>query len=102
MLIQRLEVIGSAWTALACYLFMCVASYYLGQKYFPIPYRIGRMMAWIFGAVLVYFLMESTRHWLGGHLPIILLCNSVFVGAFLFLIYKIERPLLRQVMGKAG
>ncbi len=100
-LIQSLEVIGSAWTALACYLFMCVASYYLGQRYYPIPYKIRRMVLWIAGAVLFYFLMEGVRGWLGGHLVLILFCNSAFVALFLFLIYRFERSLIRQVMGKA-
>ncbi len=102
LLIQRMEVIGSAWTALACYLFMCVASYFQGQKYFPIPYKVGRMIGWIVLAILIYLLMEWMRGWIGNQFVLILLCNSVFVAAFLLLAYRLERPLIRQVLGRTN
>ena len=99
LLIQRLEVIGSAWAALACYAFMCVASYLLGQKYFPIPYKIGRMFGWIIGAIFLYLIMEGMRGWIGSSLPIILLANSALLIIFLYLVYRFERPLIKQISG---
>ncbi len=99
LLIQRLEVIGSAWAALACYAFMCVASYLLGQKYFPIPYKIGRMAGWMIGAIIVYFIMEGIRGWVEHNLPLTLLVNSILMIAFLVLIYRYERSLIRQISG---
>ncbi len=40
--------------ALACYGFMALASYWTGQRYYPIPYPVGRMALYIIGALLVY------------------------------------------------
>lgn len=34
---------ASAWITLVAYFTMMVASYLLGQRYYPIPYRIGKM-----------------------------------------------------------
>lgn len=34
----------SAWVTLIAYFVMMVISYFLGQKYYPIPYRIGKIM----------------------------------------------------------
>lgn len=36
--------IGSAWATFAAYFTMMLISYFLGQKYYPIPYRIKKMM----------------------------------------------------------
>lgn len=43
VLLPRIGYAGSAWTALACYAFMCFATWLLGQKYYPVPYALGRM-----------------------------------------------------------
>ncbi len=100
LLIQSMEVVGSAWSALACYAFMCVASYYLGQKYFPIPYKVGRMISWIGGAVLVYFLMEAIRGLCDDRIALILIVNSGLVLVYILLVFKVEKPLLRQMAGR--
>ncbi|MBP6624783.1 MAG: polysaccharide biosynthesis C-terminal domain-containing protein [Chitinophagaceae bacterium] len=34
---------GSAWATFCCYLFMMISSYFLGQKYYPIPYNIRKI-----------------------------------------------------------
>lgn len=46
-LLPRIGYMGSAYAALVCFIFMTVASYFLGQKYFRIPYAIGRMIVYI-------------------------------------------------------
>ena len=35
---------ASAWSALACYALMVILVYLVGQTYYPIPYRIGRIL----------------------------------------------------------
>ena len=37
------SMIGSAWVTFAAYFVMMLLSYFLGQKYYPIPYRIKKM-----------------------------------------------------------
>ncbi|HOY05948.1 MAG TPA: oligosaccharide flippase family protein, partial [Saprospiraceae bacterium] len=34
---------GAAWVTLICYLFMSGATWYTGQKHYPVPYEMGRM-----------------------------------------------------------
>ncbi len=43
---------ASAWATLACYAAMMAVSYVLGQRYYPVPYRIGRITLFI-GVALV-------------------------------------------------
>jgi len=101
LLIQRFEVVGSAWAAFVCYLFMCVASYVQGQKYFPIPYKILRMIGWIACALVVYFIMEWLRGFYEGHIAVILFVNTILVIGYLVLIFIFEKSLVRQARGKS-
>ena len=40
MLIPQIGYLGSAYTTLACYFLMVVVSFIIGQKYFPVPYKV--------------------------------------------------------------
>jgi O-antigen/teichoic acid export membrane protein len=100
LLIPSMGVIGSAWTALACYFFMVVSAYLLGQKYYPIPYKVGRMAGWIAGALVLYFIMEWLRGFYDGQIIIVLLVNTLIVSVYLYLIYRLEKPLLMHAVGR--
>jgi O-antigen/teichoic acid export membrane protein len=52
-LIPVLGYFGSAITTLICYFSMAVVSWYYGQKYYPIPYRIYKISAYILFAVIL-------------------------------------------------
>lgn len=43
-----------AWAAFACYGTMMIASYFLGQKYYPIKYAIGRISFYVAVAAVIY------------------------------------------------
>lgn len=98
LLIKEMHVIGSAWAAVACYLFMVVLCYVLGQKIYPIPYKIWRMMGWIGVAIAMYFLMEWLRRFYEDNVAIILLVNTLIIGFYLFLVFAFEKGLVRQTM----
>jgi O-antigen/teichoic acid export membrane protein len=90
LLIQKMEVIGSAWAALACYFFMVVVCYLWGRKYFPVPYPIGRMVLHIVLAIGVYLFSEWMRPFLHENLFKILLVNTLLVITFIGVIWKLE------------
>ncbi len=100
VLIPAMGVIGSAWTALACYIFMVITAYLLGQKYYPIPYKVGRMAGWIAGAMVLYFLMEWLRGFYDDKLVVILAVNSILVCLYVYLLYRMEGHLLRNALRK--
>ncbi len=47
---------GSAWATFAGYAVMCVMVYLIGQRYYPIPYRTGRLLLYSLLFVSAYFL----------------------------------------------
>jgi O-antigen/teichoic acid export membrane protein len=97
LLIRRYEVIGSAWAALICYLFMCITSYLQGQKYFPIPYKIYRMFGWILGALFFYIMMEWLRQFYADKMAVILFINSVLLLLYIYLIIRLEKSMMLQI-----
>ena len=100
ILIPKLSVMGSAWTALLCYVFMCVTSYLQGQKHFPIPYKVVRIIGWTLGAMLFYFLMEWSRRLVGENVLVNLSMNTIFLVIYGLLIYRFEKVLIIQLIHK--
>jgi O-antigen/teichoic acid export membrane protein len=46
---------GSSWAALICYFSMTAACYLLGQKFYPIPYAIGKGLTYILVTTLIIY-----------------------------------------------
>ena len=97
-LIPQIGYLGSAWAALACYSFMAVASYLLGQRYYPIDYPMGKISLYIGMAVAAYGLsiFITADFSLASRLAI----NTAILALYLLLFYLIERPLLRRYFSK--
>lgn len=58
ILIPVLGYYGSAWTTLAAYGSMMVASYIFGRQHYPIPYNIRKAVLYIGSALLFYAFTE--------------------------------------------
>ncbi|MEM6345734.1 MAG: oligosaccharide flippase family protein [Bacteroidota bacterium] len=52
---------GSAWTTLTAFTVMSVLVYFVGQRYYPIPYRMGRLLVYLGLMIGAYFF----NRWLG-------------------------------------
>ncbi len=86
-LIPSMGYMGAAWTTLICYASMMIISYFLGQKVYPVPYRIGPFF---------YFVGLSIILWLAGDLihsffqpgkVLSVIINSVILLIFIILAY---------------
>lgn len=56
ILIPRFSYMGSAWVSMLAYFTMMVLSYVLGQKYYPIPYNLKKILTYLVLATLIVFL----------------------------------------------
>ena len=50
---------ASAWSALACYALMVIMVYLVGQSYYPIPYRVGRILLYSALFIGAYFVNKQ-------------------------------------------
>lgn len=83
-----------AWATLICYFSMAAASLFFGQKVYPIPYPLWRILFYISFAVLIvmasrYFHNHMGRDWSSANMVINTFLFIVYVAVFLFL----EKPI---------
>lgn len=73
-LLEKYGFMVSAWATLAAYASMMVLSYFLGQKYYPIPYKTGKIL-FVLGLLSVFTLISyhffNADIWVGNALFII-------------------------------
>jgi len=98
VLIPRVGYYGPAIAALVCYAFMAYASYSTGQKHYPIPYPIPRMVLYFLVAGSGFFLADAGQAIWGSGLAAVLLFNTLILAGCMALLYRLEQPLFRQVL----
>jgi O-antigen/teichoic acid export membrane protein len=81
LLIPVIGYYASAWAHLICYLIMTFISWLWGQKYYPVPYDIGRIFLFIFTALAIYFLH--------GLIPEITRVVNWIISALLLLVFAL-------------
>jgi O-antigen/teichoic acid export membrane protein len=95
---QGLGYYAPAWTALACYGFMTVISYWAGQHYYPLKYPLGRMLLYLVLSLAAYGLSELVRPALNASLPLRLSVNFLILLIYFAAIAWIEKPLVLRLM----
>lgn len=79
-LLPRIGFMGSAYAALACFVFMTLVSYALGQKYFAIPYAIGRMCLYLALAWVLYLISRWVYSWVPSFSLRLVLATVLFIS----------------------
>lgn len=86
LLIPIYGYMGSSWAALLCYTFMTIACYFLGQKYYPIPYTLMKDTGYLLGTVALIYIIYAipvADPFLASSFHILVL--FAFVGTIYFL-----------------
>ncbi|MFI5220190.1 MAG: oligosaccharide flippase family protein [Bacteroidia bacterium] len=55
LLIPQMGYVGAAWATLIVYAAMMIVSYITGQKNYPIPYDLPRILTYVILALIIYF-----------------------------------------------
>ncbi len=77
---------GSAITVLICFFVMMLISYFLGQKYYPIPYDLRRIGSYFLFAGIIFIISLLTSHLQGIiKFPTHTLLLLIFISSFYFL-----------------
>jgi O-antigen/teichoic acid export membrane protein len=88
--------VGSTWVTLLCYFLMTATSYYLGRKFYPIPYDIGRTMAYIVGTTLLVYaanLLTFDSPWIAT------LYHTGVIALYLLAVYLVEKKDFKMASG---
>ncbi|MFT7162915.1 MAG: O-antigen/teichoic acid export membrane protein [Bacteroidia bacterium] len=93
LLIPILGYLGSAITTLMTYFSMVVLSYFMGQKHYPVPYKVKNALYYIF---IVSVLAYAFYYLDMGSLLLNMLFRNISVILFLVIIYLSERKHLKS------
>jgi O-antigen/teichoic acid export membrane protein len=79
-----------AFATISCYGFMMITSYWLGQKYYPVPYAWKKLTAYVVICVLLFGIHQLATHyfvsmWFSHMLALVLL------GSFALFVLRIEK-----------
>ncbi len=62
LFIPKYGMYACAWTTFAAYFSMMVISYFLGQKYFPVPYNMKKLLSYLGIMLLLFFTQKLVGH----------------------------------------
>jgi O-antigen/teichoic acid export membrane protein len=83
---------GSSIVTMICYASMAVGCYWLGQKYYPIPYQIGQSILYIIGTITLVYITRNIP--VQGAITSFAFHQLVLL-AYLFVVYLLERKHFR-------
>ncbi|MEP7107737.1 MAG: polysaccharide biosynthesis C-terminal domain-containing protein [Ferruginibacter sp.] len=97
VLIPKLHYTGAAIATFSCYLFMMASSYQLGQKYYPVPYPVKKLTAYIVLVILIYLVHLGINNIYPDHLWFSLTTATLLFGLFTWFVTKIEVRELEKI-----
>lgn len=92
-LIPKLGYMASAWATLLAYGSMTFLSFFIGRKYYPIPYNLLKIGSYLIGATILSYISFTyfrQNYWI----------STLFVFLFGGLIYRNERRELKEILSK--
>lgn len=89
--------LGSAWATFACYFSMMVVSYLVGQKYYHVDYKIGRIALYILFAVAIYlfstlFSIES--------FALKLIFHTILIAIYAIVIFFFDKKYILTIINR--
>jgi len=87
---------ASAWATLIVYALQMVASYYLGQKYYPIHYNLRKFFLYLILALLIFFVTRIVNLSPDEFSWTKMIVHNLLIGFFLFVVYMLEKPTFRR------
>lgn len=91
LLIPKISYYGSAIATIAAYGSMMLISYLLGKKYYPIPYEMKKIAAYLVISILfsgIYFYGYRENYWVG--IPMLII--------FMYFIYYNEKEIILKII----
>jgi O-antigen/teichoic acid export membrane protein len=87
--------VGSSWATVVCYFSMTAVCYVLGQKFYPIPYRVTAGLAYIFITIAIVYIVRSItieNQWIATGF------HALVIGVYLIIVFLLERKSFRQAL----
>lgn len=83
-----------AWATLLCYVSMVIVAYFSGQKYYPVPYPVARILMYILISAGMYAVQEVGKNYTQDIISPIgysLLSGTILLIIFILIVLKNEK-----------
>ncbi|MCA1757389.1 MAG: oligosaccharide flippase family protein [Bacteroidales bacterium] len=87
---------ASAWAHVACYGSMVIASFFLGKRYYPVPYQTLRILFYLLIAILIVVFAANVNY---PDMLTELSVNTILIIAFVIMVEKRDR-ILETITGR--
>ena len=91
LLIPRMGYMGAAWATLICYASMMLISYFTGQKIYPIPYQVNKLLIYFGVALGIHFLNKAIMHYFHFRELLHFSINTILIVIYSGWAYRKER-----------
>ena len=98
-LIPSLGYLGAALASFSCYLFMMISSYLLGQKHYPVPYPIQKILFYLLLAASFFGLHRALLFYF-AHPVLNLSMATLLLAAFTYVVQQKEKISLSMLYKK--
>ncbi len=95
LLVPRYGYMGTAWSMLICYAGMTVITYAWGQKFYPVPFEIPKILVALGGGVLIYLISLWIKNNLELNNWLVFFIHSVLIGFFVLCLFG--KVIVRQL-----
>ncbi len=96
LLVPVLGYKGAAWVTLICYFSISLLCYLIGQKFYPIAYKVKRILFYIVFSLILYFIMYQVQHHI-DNLLLRLSINTGLVMVYVILCYILDfKKIIKQ------
>jgi O-antigen/teichoic acid export membrane protein len=83
-----------AWATLVVYAFQMIASYYLGQRYYPIQYNLRKFFLYFGGALLLFVIAKLMQ--IDGVYTRLFFHNTLII-IYLVIVFSVEKIPLKRI-----
>ena len=97
LLIPSLHYYGAAIATFCCYFFMMVCSYKLGQKYYPVPYNVKKLTAYLVLTILIILMHWAITYFINNQLWFSISIAMAMLFYFAKFVGKVEKKELSKL-----
>jgi O-antigen/teichoic acid export membrane protein len=96
LFIPRMGYFAGAWATFLCYFSMMVISYIWGQKEYPVPYPVKKLLAYIAIVVGLFFVHKAITHFYSSTF-FSLVSGVILTALYTLFILKVERKEMQKL-----
>ncbi|MBC7903833.1 MAG: polysaccharide biosynthesis C-terminal domain-containing protein [Gemmatimonadaceae bacterium] len=98
ILIPSMHYLGAALATFFCYFFMMIASYILGQKFYPVPYARKKLISYLVLTILLILIHRLLMYYLPDSLWLSMTIATILFGAFAWFVSKVEKNEIARLL----